>query len=87
MSEKITCFGCKFFSPGEHGCPSYYRDPVMDEFEEDITGICRRHIPRHGKTIKKSNGVEFICFAEWPKVMACDWCGEFEPRHARDVVL
>lgn len=22
---------------------------------------------------------EYVCFSQWSKVMACDWCGEFEP--------
>jgi hypothetical protein len=80
MSDEMTCFDCRYFSPGEYGCPSYVSDQDLGEFEEGKEGICRRHTPRHGKTIQKSNGDDFVCFAEWPKVMACDWCGEFESR-------
>jgi hypothetical protein len=82
MSDEMTCFNCRYFSPGQAGCPSYLLDQEIGEFEEDKEGLCRRHTPRHGKTIPKPNGDDFVCFAEWPKVMACDWCGEFESRTA-----
>jgi hypothetical protein len=81
MAIEMTCYECRFFSPGELGCPSYLHNEELGEFEEAKEGICRRHTPRHGKTLKRPNGDEFICFAEWPKVMHCDWCGEFERRH------
>ena len=80
MSIVISCYDCRYFSPGENGCPSYEHDKELSGFMAEDEGICRRHTPRHGKTIQRKNGDEFICFAEWPKVMACDWCGEFELR-------
>ncbi len=80
MINEITCFDCCYYSPGEYGCPSYYHDQQIGEFDESAEGICRRHTPRHGETITQHNGDEFTCFAEWPKVMASDWCGEFKPR-------
>lgn len=80
MHRYICCFNCRYYSPGELGCPSYEHEKQLGEYEESKEGICRRHTPRHGKTIVESNGHEFICYAEWPRVMACDWCGEFKPR-------
>ena len=80
MTDEMTCFDCRYFSPGDYGCPSYICAQQLGEFEEGKAGVCRRHTPRHGETLTHSNGQEFICFAQWPKVMACDWCGEFEPR-------
>ncbi len=80
MTDAMTCYHCRFFSPGEVGCPSYLHGQEIGDFEESKEGICRRHTPRHGKTIQRSNGDDFISFAEWPKVMASDWCGEFESR-------
>ncbi len=81
MTTEMTCYDCRFFSPGENGCPSYLHNEELGEFEEAKEGICRRQTPRHGKTLKRPNGDEFVCFAEWPKVMHCDWCGKFEPRN------
>ena len=82
MTHEVACYYCRFFSPGQAGCPSDLHDREIGKFEEGQEGFCRRHTPRHGKTIPKPNGDEFICFAEWPKVMACDWCGQFESRTA-----
>jgi hypothetical protein len=80
MNDETICYNCRFFSPGQYGCAPYDLPSRLGEFEEDNEGLCRRHTPRHGETITRPNGDEFICFAEWPKVMACDWCGEFESR-------
>lgn len=86
MTTEITCYNCRFFSPGENGCPRYLHNEELGEFEEAREGICRRQTPRHGKTLKRPNGDEFVSFAEWPKVMHCDWCGKFKPRlsHVHD---
>ena len=86
MTTEMTCYECRFFSPGENGCPSYQHNEELGEFEEAKEGLCRRQTPRHGKTLKRPNDDEFVCFAEWPKVMHCDWCGEFKPRlsHVHD---
>lgn len=79
--NEVCCYNCRFFSPGAYGCAPCDLESQLGEFEAGNEGICRRHTPRHGKTIKKPNGDEFVCFAEWPKVMVEDWCGEFERRH------
>lgn len=76
----MCCYNCRFFSPGDLGCSSYDHNDTLGEFKEGDEGICRRHTPRHGKTLTRKNGDEFVCFGEWPKVMVNDWCGEFQPR-------
>ncbi len=83
MSDEMTCYHCRFFSPGQAGCLSNLHDREISKFEECQEGFCRRHPPRHGKTIPKPNGDNIVCLAKWPKVMACDWCREFESRTAK----
>lgn len=80
MTDEMTCYHCRFFSPGQTGCPSDLHDREIGKFEECQEGFCRRHPPRHGKTIPKPNGDNIVCLAKWPKVKARDWCGEFESR-------
>ena len=49
--------------------------PPADECQ---SGDCRRHPPiiDHARRDAEAN------WAEFPMVMACDWCGEFAPRAA-----
>jgi hypothetical protein len=32
-----------------------------------------------GPMLTDRDGDEFRDFGEWPKVLACDWCGEYAP--------
>jgi len=80
MTTEMCCHNCRFFSPGEGGCPSYETETELGEYDETKEGQCRRHPPGHGKTIPQKNGELMTYFGDWPKVMACFWCGEFQQR-------
>lgn len=81
MIERISCYDCRFFSPGAYGCANHQTAQKLGAFREWGEGICRRHTPRPGDRIKRADADERVCFAEWPQVMTDDWCGEFEPRN------
>ncbi|WP_068258924.1 hypothetical protein [Rubripirellula obstinata] len=65
-----SCWDCRFFDTS----PLLDRDqPPEEECEK---GECRRLPPvcDHG------NREASVNYAEFPIVIACDWCGEFAPR-------
>ncbi len=69
---ELTCWECRFFRADD----GVDRDrPPVDECE---AGECRRRPPvtDHGCRDAKAN------WAEFPMVMACEWCGDFLPRPA-----
>ena len=80
MTERISCYDCRFFSPGAYGCANHQTAEKLGAFREWGEGICRRHTPRRGDRIKRADADERVCFAEWPQVMTDDWCGEFARR-------
>jgi len=75
------CYLCRFFSPGDSGTP---RDEELEEIPEGgdytLVGVCRRRPPELGPVVRQSDGEDWRTYGEWPRVMACDWCGEFEQR-------
>jgi hypothetical protein len=73
-AAKPECWDCLFFEPEG---PVDVTVPYTDECE---AGFCHRHPPQVGELVKTLNGSEFRCYAEFPKVMASDWCGAFQAR-------
>jgi len=74
----MLCFDCKFF----HVVSG--KELTEDDWREDLDGECRRHTPALGEIITRQDGDEERWYGEWPRVMAGNWCGEFEPREARE---
>ena len=74
------CFECRFYSPGDYGCPMDEEDiEIPPEGDDCLPGVCRRHPPLLGELVEKAEYAElWRSYGEWPKVMACDWCGDFE---------
>lgn len=72
------CFDCEHFSPTE-GCLPRSEELTEADWREDLEGDCRRHPPVVGDLVTDRNGHEEHTWAEFPKVMACWWCGEFTP--------
>ncbi|XZE55788.1 hypothetical protein SH139x_001814 [Planctomycetaceae bacterium SH139] len=75
-----SCWDCRFFDTSSH------LDREQPPEEECQQGECRRHPP----VIDPDNREASVNYAEFPIVIACDWCGEFAPRggmpaHARDI--
>lgn len=68
-----ACWECRFF---ETSIGLDRDQPPADECQD---GECRRHPPvtDHGRRDASVN------YAEFPIVIACDWCGEFEQRTRR----
>ena len=79
MNAEIECFNCRFFSREDTGRPTDAHEVIPEGQSVSAEGECRRKPPRHGNTIIRKDRSEFICFGDWPKVLADDWCGEFEP--------
>jgi hypothetical protein len=78
MTTEIECFICRFFARSDTGLPT---DPneVIPDYGVSGEGECRRHPPRHGKTIIRKDKREYECFGNWPRAVGDYWCGEFEP--------
>lgn len=70
------CFDCRFFAPDHRTC----NDLTEDEWDECLPGECRRRCPALGPMVTDRYGDEQRHFGEWPKVLASDWCGEFQKR-------
>lgn len=73
-----ACWDCRFYTP-ESGHD--VTGPWPDECEP---GECHRYPPRVGGLVKDRHGDDWRCYADFPKVMACDWCGEYQPRRGID---
>jgi len=76
------CFDCRFYSPGDYGCPMDEEESQIPKDGDDcLPGVCRRHPPLLGELVVNERDKEpWRTYGEWPKVMACDWCGEFQRR-------
>ena len=81
--DQPFCFDCRFFVPTD----MRHNDPAPDQWDECVEGECRHDTPRLGEMLVDRHGDAFRHFGQWPKVMACDWCGAFEPgqRATRDI--
>ncbi len=71
------CFDCVHFTPGG----TRRNDLTEDQWDECLEGECHRHTPHLGPVFKDRDGDTYRHFGQWPRVMAGDWCGEFESRH------
>jgi len=78
------CFDCDFFMPSGIADASELKESDWKTGAED--GECRRHPPHLGPMVKTKND-EFRHYGEWPRVMFCEWCGEFCPRKQHEVAL
>jgi hypothetical protein len=65
-----TCWDCRFFDP-----PSG-NDRDQPPEDDCLNGECRRHPP----TIDHARRDVAVNYAMFPIVIACDWCGDFQPR-------
>ncbi len=72
-----ACFDCVYFVPFS----SWHNHLTEEQWNEGLEGECRRHVPHLGEELTDRHGDTFRHFGEWPKVMACNWCGEFISRH------
>ena len=71
--NKRLCFDCVFFAPeGKR-----INDLTEDQWDEGITGECRRHCP---VALEPDEDGRIVNYAYWPIVLASDWCGELKPR-------
>jgi hypothetical protein len=79
--EYQMCYDCRFFSPGDFGCPQDYLEKELPkDWDEGLYGVCRLNPPRHGDMIKRGDDEQWQFYGEWPRVMAVDWCGQFQQR-------
>ncbi len=69
MLDSSACIDCRFFKPEGMDTP-YDHDHVEGE--------CRRHVPMLGVMLTDRHGEEFRHFGEWPRVLGCDWCGDYQ---------
>ena len=76
------CANCQYFLLGDDFLTVDDSEANrLKPFYGDSEGECHRKSPRPGPVDnKKFNGKTLRNFGEWVKVMASDWCGEFEPR-------
>jgi hypothetical protein len=70
------CFDCRFFVPEG----TWLNDLTEGQWDECIEGECRAALPVLGQLLTDRHGDPFRDFGDWPKVLASDWCGQFEPR-------
>ena len=70
------CFDCRFFVPEG----SIHSELTEDQWDECLEGECHAAPPVLGQMLEDRHGDSFRDFAEWPKVMASDWCGKHVPR-------
>jgi len=71
-----ACWYCQFFEPDGSADLS---KPWTDDL---LPGECRRHPPQIGDLINRDTHEEERLFGDFPRVMAGDWCGEFQHRDA-----
>lgn len=73
-ASEPACWDCRFFEP----------EGVVDLSQpwpdESYAGDCRFHPPQVGDLIKRGTEDEERWFGNFPRVMACDWCGQFRRR-------
>ena len=69
------CFDCRFFVPEG----SFHNELTEDKWDDCLEGQCRAALPVLGRMVKDRHDDLCRDFAEWPKVMASDWCVTFEP--------
>jgi hypothetical protein len=63
--EKETCGYCRFFSGKV----------------DDIGGTCRRSSPVTRPIVRMENNKPIYSYiADWPTLLADEWCGEFQNR-------
>ncbi|MAE40906.1 MAG: hypothetical protein CML07_08330 [Psychrobacter sp.] len=78
-----SCYDCAFWSPGEMGG---WREESFDLpgfwESETMPGQCRFRPPSLGEVATDQDGEPFTLFGQWPKTMACDWCGRFKQRQS-----
>ena len=74
FSVPTACWHCRFFEPSD---PSSLEKPWTDE---TLPGECRLLPPQIGDLIKRGTDDEERWFGNFPRVMAGDWCGQFQPR-------
>jgi hypothetical protein len=67
-----SCWECRFFAP------PVGVDRDVQPTDDCAAGDCRRHPP----VIDHDHRDASANWAVFPLVMACDWCGEFDPRRA-----
>jgi hypothetical protein len=72
----LRCRNCRFFQLDETQTAS----EVFKDWEEMKEGECRAEPPRLGEMLTDRDGETFRHFGQWPRVMAIDWCGRFDPR-------
>ena len=72
-SQSPCCWHCRLFEPTH---------PVAHEkpYDETLPGEARPHPPLVGDLIKRGTDAEGRWFGNFPRVMAGDWCGQFQPR-------
>ncbi len=74
--ETPFCFDCRFFVPEG----KLHNDLAEEQWAESLAGECRRLCPALGPMVTDRHGDQFRHFGEWPRVMAAEWCGRFEPK-------
>ena len=72
-TEMPCCFDCRFFHT------SSGRILEESDWDEVLPGECQFHPPTVGDLIKIGTDDEERWFGNYPKVMASDSCGHFEP--------
>ena len=63
-----VCWDCRFFKVESESSRS-------EPWNESEPGECRRYPPEVGDMVNDERW-----FGDFPRVMACEWCGEFEER-------
>lgn len=69
MSER-TCETCRWWAEEK------------ERGDEPTVHQCRRYAPRPGSW--QENGSTDPGWAEWPRTLPADWCGEHQPRERGD---
>lgn len=70
------CFDCEYFQI-EGKAPSQMIEADWDNGCAE--GECRINPPALGPAIRR-DGEATRHLGEFPKVLVCDWCGQFKPR-------
>jgi len=71
------CIDCRYFVPDGQFHNDLSEAEAASNQERD--GECRRCPPVLGQLLTDRHGDTFRHYGEWPRVMGCDGCGEFEP--------
>ena len=72
----VSCWHCSFFHP--EGIVSR-QQPLFDEAQP---GECRIYPPQVGDLIHRGTDDEQRWYGNFPRVMAGDWCGQFQVNDA-----